>query len=153
MEDHKRHFRRLEFLSKLAEDLPGSGNLQHGCGCRVASAIFIRNDLISIGWNQQKSSPFQAKYGKNPKAIFLHSEIHAIKRALRDFSIEEFTKKKKTLYICRVKKCSVTKKFIWGLSKPCKGCISAIYEFNFQRVIFSLNEDICGEKMFDIWEI
>lgn len=137
----RKHFDRLNFLAKLAEELPGAGNLNQGHGTRIAALLYVKNDLVSIGWNQMRSSPFQAKYGRNQDSIFLHAETHAISKALRSYDVEELQRSKTTLYLCRVKKHQHTKKYIWGLSKPCCGCMSAIVDFNIKNVVYSMDQD------------
>ena len=85
---------------------------------------------------RSKSHPMAAKYGKNEHAIFLHAEVAAIKNALREIDVDDFSKC--DIYITRVKKEKpFTKKFVWGLAKPCPGCARAIAEFGFKRTIYT----------------
>jgi tRNA(Arg) A34 adenosine deaminase TadA len=103
---------------------------------KFAAAVVYRNRIISIGMNSMKSHPLQAKYSKNEHAIFLHSEIAAIKNALRELEVDDLTKC--DIYITRVKKEKpFSKKFVWGLAKPCPGCQRAIAEFGIKRVIYT----------------
>lgn len=103
---------------------------------KFAAAIVLRNRIVSVGMNSMKSHPLQAKYRKNPHAIFLHSEIAAIKNALRELEVDDLSKC--DLYITRVKRPNAfTKKFVWGLAKPCPGCERAIAEFGIRRVIYT----------------
>lgn len=84
-----------------------------------------------------------AKYGKNPEAIYLHAEVHAIKNALREIKVDDFGKCE--LYIVRVKKeTSFSSKYVWGLSKPCSGCERAIAEFGLKRVVYSCDDGDIG---------
>ncbi len=147
----RKHRNRLNFLASFAEELPGAGNLNQGHGTRIAALLYVKNDLISIGWNQMRSSPFQAKYGRNQESIFLHAETHAISKALRMFSIDELRRAKTSLYLCRVKKHQISKKYIWGLSKPCSGCMSAIVDFNIKSIFYSMDQDEPdSEKKFNV---
>jgi len=106
---------------------------------KLAAAIVYRNRIISVGLNSMKSHPMAAKYGKNQHAIFLHAEVAAIKNALREIGVDDFSKC--DIYITRVKKEKpFTKKFVWGLAKPCAGCERAIAEFGLKRVIYTCDD-------------
>ena len=122
----------LHTLAKIAEANDDSN-------ISFAAAIVYRNKIVSIGFNHNKSHPFQAKYAKNEMAIFLHAEVHAIKNALREIDVDELSKC--DIYITRVKrKKAGDKHFIWGLSKPCPGCERAIAEFGLKRTIYTCDE-------------
>ena len=122
----------LHTLAKIAEANDDSN-------IRFAAAVVYRNKIVSIGYNRNKSQPFQAKYAKNPEAIYLHAEVHAIKNALREINVEEL--KNTELYISRVKKPQAgDNHFVWGLSKPCAGCARAIAEFGIKRTIYTCDE-------------
>jgi tRNA(Arg) A34 adenosine deaminase TadA len=106
---------------------------------KFAAAVVYRNRIISVGMNSMKSHPMAAKYGKNEHAIFLHAEVAAIKNALREIDVDDFSKC--DIYITRVKKEKpFTKKFVWGLAKPCPGCERAIAEFGIKRVIYTCDD-------------
>lgn len=121
----------LNTLAKIAAANPTPAE-------KFAAAIVRNNTIISVGMNSMKSHPLQAKYAKNPHAVFLHAEIDAIKNALREINVDEFYKT--DLYICRVKKEKpFTKKYISGLAKPCCGCERAIIAFGIKRVIYTTN--------------
>ena len=89
---------RLSMLFELAKDVIPCGN------AKLVAALYIKNELVSIGWNQEKTSPFALQYSKNMKGMCLHAETSAIKQALRRFSVEDLTKAKTTLYVARVKR-------------------------------------------------
>jgi len=124
----------LKLLTKVAES-----NDEYP-RARLAAAIVYKNKIVSIGINRNKTDPLQAKYCKNDEAIYLHAEIHAIKNALRELSVDDLAKC--DLYICRVKKPSEkAKKFVWGMSKPCCGCSRAIAEFGIRNVVYTTDCD------------
>lgn len=107
---------------------------------RMAAALVKNNKIVSIGINRKKSDPLQAKFAKNDEAIFLHCEIHAIKTALRDNSLDDI--EGSDLYICRAKKHRVdlpNRKYIdvYGLAAPCEGCRRAIAEFGIRNVVYT----------------
>ena len=112
---------------------------------KFAAAVVYRNRIISVGMNSMKSHPLQAKYSKNEHAIFLHAEVAAIKNALREMDVDDLSKCE--LYIARVKKEKpFTKKFVWGLSKPCAGCERAIAEFGLKRTIYTCDDGDYNEQ-------
>jgi len=122
----------LHTLAKIAEANDDSN-------IRFAAAVVYRNKIVSIGYNRRKSHPFQAKFSKNPEAIFLHAEVHAIKNALRELTVEEL--KDTELYITRVKKPKAgDNHFVWGLAKPCCGCEREIAEFGIKRTVYTTDE-------------
>ena len=128
-----KHLKILELLSLVAEEVDVS---QQRSNARLAAAVVYKNEIVAIGVNQKKSHPFQAKFGKNGHAIFLHAEISAIKNALQHIDEKELSKS--TLYVCRVKYVSPRKgSFTWGLAKPCVGCQRAIVTFDIKSVIYS----------------
>ena len=119
----------LKTLTKVAAANPNPTE-------KFAAAIVFRNRIVSVGLNSMKSHPLAAKYGKNEYAIFLHSEVAAIKNALREVEVDHLTKC--DLYIVRVKKEQpFARNVIWGLAKPCIGCQRAIAEFGLKRVIYT----------------
>lgn len=122
-----RHDHYMNVLAKLAP------NLEKVAGAKIASCLVYKNNVLSFGFNQKKSHPFQAKFGKNDDCIFLHAEVDAIKNALKCNSLDEL--KKSTLYIYRAKK--INGKLGSGLAKPCDGCMRAIANFNIRNVVYS----------------
>ena len=128
----------LHTLAKVAAANPNDRE-------KFAAAVVYRNRIISIGMNSMKSHPMAAKYGKNEHAIFLHAEVAAIKNALREINVDDFSKC--DIYITRVKKEKpFSNKFIWGLSKPCRGCERAIAEFGLKRTIYTCDNGEYDEQ-------
>jgi deoxycytidylate deaminase len=101
---------------------------------RLAAGIVYKNSLISTGVNSYKTDPFQARFGRSEHAIHLHAEVSAIKNSLRFLNINDF--KKASLIVVRVKKNSLTGKFVRAMSKPCIGCQKCIVEFGIRNVIY-----------------
>lgn len=126
----------LHTLAKVAAANPAQRE-------KLAAAIVCRNKIISVGMNSMKSHPMAAKYGKNEHAVYLHAEVSAIKNALREIDVDDFAKC--DIYITRVKKeAPFTKKYVWGLAKPCAGCERAIAEFGLKRVIYTCDDGDIG---------
>jgi deoxycytidylate deaminase len=126
--------RIMNFLRRQAIDVKAVKS------SRIAAAIAIRNDIISLGHNQKRTHPFQAKYCKHPEAIYLHAETDAISNALNHISKRDLAKA--TLYIRRVKlRDKDDTEFVDGMSKPCPGCMRAIIAFGIRKVVYSTEED------------
>lgn len=121
-----KHAKFLDIALKIAE---ANDNFR----TKHAAIIVIRNRIISVGVNNLKSDPLQAKYGKNNHAIWIHAEIHAIKNALKVVRVDEL--KKSCMYVVRYRKDGVT-----GLAKPCSGCERAIIAFGIKEVIYTNDE-------------
>lgn len=138
MEPHsrKRNKKILDFLSKAAE----AAN-HNGMRARLAAAVVLRGDIISVGFNRKKTHPFQVQYQTNDKQIYLHAETDAINRALKYVNASEL--KKATLYVARVKYIdNKSKKAIWAESKPCIGCQKAIKQYEIKNVIHTCEDNI-----------
>jgi hypothetical protein len=127
-----KHQKYLGILFKLAQDVAPIAS------ARIAAAVVYRNEIISFGTNQMKSHPFQNRFSKNSKSIFLHAETDAIKNALKHLDKDDLSKC--TLYICRAKYDMENRNFIFGLSRPCVGCMRAIATFDIRKCVFSCDD-------------
>lgn len=125
-----KHDHHMNTLFKLAS------SIEKVAGARIASSLVLKNSVLSFGFNQRKTHPFQAKFGKNVDSIYLHAEVDAIKNALKSYSLEDL--KNSVLYICRSK--TINKLLVTGLAKPCDGCMRAIASFNIKRVVYSTDD-------------
>jgi deoxycytidylate deaminase len=120
----------INLLTKIAEAVPPVRS------AKLASAIVLKDEIVSFGFNQMKSHPFQLRYAKNTEAIYWHSENMAIFNASKKIDKADF--RKATLYIARVKKPSAhNPNFIHGLACPCDGCKTAIDDFKIKRVVYT----------------
>lgn len=123
-----RDISRISQLYKMAESVE-----KVGAG-RLASSIWYKGDLLSIGVNSMKSHPLQARFSVIPEKIYLHAETAAISRAIKDFrSIEGAD-----LYVARVK--SSGKGWLPGNAKSCAGCISCAEHFGIRNVFYSKDD-------------
>lgn len=128
-----KHDRIFDILSVVAQDVTDFGS------ARLASAIVFGNRIISIGINRRKSHPFQAKYAKNKSAIYLHSEISAIKNSLNHIQASEL--KNASLYVCRMKHIVPgSHYFTFGKACPCEGCLRAITDFEIKNVYYTTED-------------
>lgn len=142
--------RILNKMASLAESLPGSGNTSSGGGCRVISALYCnRKKFITFGVNSRKSDPFQARYGKNKNAIYFHAETNALKKAYLLLG-DKLLRAKTTLFIVRVKRIPNRNIWVWGLAKPCIGCLRAIMDMKINQVIYTEDEDFFCQKKFSV---
>lgn len=120
----------FDILEELAKDMTPAA------GSRIVSCLIYKKKIISFGFNQLKSHPFQKKYAKNKDAIYLHSETDCIRNALRTLTLDEVAKS--TLLILRVKKDQDDHtKWVLGNCKPCCGCMRAIVEYDIKNVHFT----------------
>lgn len=132
MEGRNRHAKIINLLAKVAVDIPVPVRLNS----RLAAAVVYRGDIVAFGTNVMKTHPFQARYAKNDKAIFLHAETSAIRNALKEISIDEL--EASILYVVRVKS-TPTHGSVFGLSRPCCGCQRCIETFGIKNVYYTLD--------------
>ena len=103
---------------------------------KLAACLVIRNEVISVGFNSEKSHPMQKRFGKNSESIFKHAEVDAILGALRH--IDSDLLKRSTLYVFRVKKKNKgDMTLVDGMAEPCSGCKKAIEHFGIKKVVYS----------------
>lgn len=122
-----KHDSIVKLLERIADDVSPIKT------ARIAAAVVLKGEIISIGVNSYKSDPLQAKYSKNEHAIYLHAEIAAIKKALKRINKEDL--KKCDMYIVRRKldngvMCN-------AMSKPCVGCQRAIDTYRINNVYYT----------------
>ena len=104
----------------------------------VSSALVFRNKVISFGFNQMKTHPFQLKYSKNNQCVFWHAETSAIYNAHKKMNFDKFDKS--VLYIARMKYENTEKKnFVSGIAAPCDGCMRCIEKYGIKNVIYTLD--------------
>jgi deoxycytidylate deaminase len=92
---------------------------------RMAAVIVFKNEVISIGYNQRKSHPFQKQFSQSDLKICLHAETDALRKALKILDCKEISKTR--IYIARVlKNDSIAK------AKPCTICQNALNAYGIQ---------------------
>lgn len=117
-------FKYLHFLKGVASENRTEAR------CRLAAMLVHRNVPVALGTNKLKSHPLQAKFGMNEHSIYLHAEIDALIKAVKELTAEQLNKS--TLYVARVLKNGNT-----GMAKPCPGCARALKSFGIQRIVWS----------------
>jgi len=134
--------RFLNYLERIAEAIPAAAHNRKGrvLRTRIAACIVYKNEIVSIGINQLKSHPFQAKFSRHEDSIFLHAETDAIKNALKHISVDQLSKA--SLFVCRVKydENSRNKLKTRGMCRPCEGCQRAIATFNISKVVYTCDD-------------
>lgn len=110
---------------------------------RIASAVVYKGKIISVGFNRRKSHPIQKKYGRNEESIFLHAEIDALVQATKILTRDEI--KSSIIYVARRKHKENQNKEVWGLAKPCEGCLKGIKDFGIQKIIYTMEDNKIGE--------
>ncbi len=93
---------------------------------KVGAVFARRRHVISMGVNQQKTHPLQAKFTARPDLqSWLHAEISGIAMAV----VEE-------LLGCDVYVARVTKDGNLANSRPCTGCQSALRHYGVARMFY-----------------
>lgn len=130
----------IDVLTTISTDLTGVRR------ARIAAAVVYKNRVISIGVNQMKSHPFQAKFAKNEHAIYFHAETAAIYAALRKLSEAELAKS--TLVVVRTRESPANGEIVYGIAKPCEGCEKCIKHYNIKTVVYSMDCETSAEHSF-----
>lgn len=108
----------------------------------LSAAVVKRNKILSFGFNQKKTHPFQALWGKNEESIYWHAETQAIHNAIKRHGEEKIHGA--DLYVTRAKKESPRGKYIYGMACPCEGCMNAIKYYGIKNVYFTAAEEEIG---------
>lgn len=123
---------------------------------RLAALLVVGKRVVSVGYNQEKTHPFQTRFQRHEDAVFLHAETDAINKAIKELGLERASReeiskafKKATLYIYRVKSPGLRysrddsrSPMVSGLAKPCAGCEQAIRYYGINRVVYSVNCEV-----------
>lgn len=128
-----KHLKIMDNLFKLAIAVEPVGN------AKIASALVYKGDIVSYGICKNKTHPMQARYNCNPDAVYLHAENDCIINSKRFINKNELSKS--TLYVMRAKRTYPKSNFVYGLAKPCKGCMMAIEANNIRKIIYSDNDN------------
>jgi tRNA(Arg) A34 adenosine deaminase TadA len=123
------HEKVLKQLRVIAEDVEPVKT------ARIAAAIAIGGEIISIGVNQRKTHPLQARFTRHTSAIYQHAEISAIHNALKRVRQNDLARA--TLYVVRRRKNTETKDWEDGMACPCEGCQKAIKYFDIKKVVYT----------------
>ena len=135
--ERRREAKYINYLAKIAE------TVEPVAKARIAACLVYQNEIISVGINQLKTHPFQARFGKNKDSIYLHAETSCIKQALKVLTLEDISRC--DLYVCRIKyEDKLKERMLFGMAKPCLGCSRAIASFDIRNVFYTLDGDGYG---------
>jgi hypothetical protein len=87
------------------------------------AAVFSNGRDFTVGLNQFKTHPLQARFCTHPDRLYLHAEIHGLARAFQ-----------KGITIDRVAIARVLKNGQPALARPCLGCMAALDAFDIKRI-------------------
>ena len=101
----------------------------------VAVVFDKKGNFISCGYNSyEKTHPLQKKFGVNIFKEFMHAEIEALVKGLRNTQLEGCT-------VCIVR---LSKQLEDKLGFPCDGCYEALKTFKLKKVIFHNGSCVCS---------
>lgn len=106
---------------------------------RLGTVIVYGNKILSVGFNQLKTSPVQKKYNRYRNGDFpphIHNDtIHSEIDALNKCSFADIDWKDVILYVGREDKAGNSK-----LAKPCPACIQAIKDRGIRKVYYTTED-------------
>lgn len=109
----------------------------------MCAGLVYKRRLIAVGYNLDRSDPWQQRFGTTPMNIYLHAETRVIKRGLA--MIGEEAVAHASLFVCRLRQVVNQKtgkrRFEWGIAKPCQGCQRAIDTYQIKRVYYTMDRD------------
>jgi deoxycytidylate deaminase len=104
---------------------------------RLGAIIAKKNKIVSMGTNQKKSHPLQAKYATRPHLeAWLHAEIHSLSLARVEDLLDA------DIYVSRILKNGTL-----GNSRPCSGCLKAIKDYGLRGMYFYEDDAVHYESV------
>jgi len=110
-----------------------------------ACITYGKKDILSVGYNQNKTSPIQSRYNayrnfKNKNGVIpkLHAEISAISKLPYYIYENNFNMKKSCIYIYREHK----RTHHLAMALPCPACMAAIKQVGIKRIVYSIEDGI-----------
>jgi len=110
--------------------------------CHTGCVIVYKGDIISSGYNQNKTHPLQKVYNKeryeeDSTPHYMHAEIHALSSVINDTSINW---KKVHIYLYRI-----SKKNVYALARPCPACMKLIHHLGIRHIHYTTNNGYAHE--------
>lgn len=130
--------KKQEKILTLLEDV--ATGIERVSNARISSAVVYKNDIVSIGVNQNKTHPFQALHARHEESIYWHAETHAIHNALKRISSDKLSQS--VLYVCRIDQAHN-----YCLARPCEGCIKAISKFKLKGLVYTTSNSFRAEEL------
>lgn len=126
----------IKMLTKLAVS---QGGFDSSRRVPMAAGIVYKRHLIATGVNQKKTHPLMLGNGYRTDQLYMHAEVDAIRNALRLVTPKQL--KQCELHIVRVKRPHIaSKRWVYGLAKPCSGCQNVIKRYGIETVVWTKDE-------------
>jgi len=117
---------------------------------KMGAVITYKKELISVGYNSEKSNPMQEKFNhyrnfehpENSKSK-IHAEISAISKLPWYVYENDFQMKNACIYVFREHKCNHN----LALSLPCPACMAAIKANHIGRIVYTIEDGIKEIKL------
>lgn len=111
---------------------------------RVGCVVVYKGKVLSVGWNNEKTSPTQKKYNRyrgfdpdiSGTVNSIHAELHAMSK-IKDMDINW---SKVYVFVYRIKKDDTK-----GMARPCPGCEKMLRDMGIRRVYYSTNNGYAYE--------
>ena len=119
-------------LASAAADLSTFHHEKVGC------VITLRNEVISVGYNRNKTHPLQAQFAAiagRPEAIWLHAEMSAL---LKLNSNDDNS-------LCKLYVSRRIKNGDLALAKPCEICTEAIKAYGIREIFYTTTRGYARE--------
>jgi len=136
----------LKFLNVARSISKLSDFKQTKLGC----CIVYKGNILSVGANGEKTSPFQKKFNvyrnfENTDSVIdkIHAEISALSKLPYFVYENKFDLRKATLYVYREHKNTHT----YACALPCAACNAAILESGIGRVVSTIEDGIKEIKL------
>jgi len=138
--------RDLAMLRLAKQESKLSDFKQVHMGCCIA----IKNNVLSIGCNGEKSNPMQCKFNRfrnfdKPEQVIAkqHTEISALSKLPWYVFENDFNLKRATIYIYREHKDTHT----YAMAFPCPACMEAIKQISIGRIVYTIENGIAEMKI------
>ena len=113
---------------------------------RLGAILVYKNKILSIGWNQNKTSPLQKSLnrerGYDVEASNAYNTLHAEVNCLLKVKDLDIDWGKTSIFVYRIKKNGDS-----GLARPCKGCQALIKSLGIKNVYYSTDDGWGYERM------
>jgi len=124
--------------AKKAAEMSTFRKFHTGC------VIVYKNDIISSGFNSNKTHPLQKEYNKARYDVdntphYMHAEIHALTSLLNDKDIDW---KRVHVYVYRPLKNSSC-----GLARPCSSCMKLIRHLGIRNIHYTTDDGYAHEVL------
>lgn len=107
---------------------------------RLGAILVYKNKVLSVGWNQNKTSPLQKtlnrERGYNVEASNAYNSLHAEVSCLSSIMDLDIDWNKANLFVYRIKKNGDS-----GYARPCQGCQALIKSLGIKNIYYSCDNN------------